>query len=290
MIPYPSYPYIAAAHPDQQANAAVPQAPTPVKGKPPLRATGFIQGEHGALIPVYQPDALDQYMTSTATTGQAPSQDQAQESVQMHSQSLHGQAQGAAAAAIWANYQPQPQIYAYQMAAAAAATQTMPPAVQQQLIHQQVHGHSLTSPNPVSWTAPQQYAAFPAQQLQQQSMSGMHMQSSQHQYTNAPNFGTPPRGGPYLGQGHSHSYEQRPHPFYHRHPPRRDASHAAHGRNNNNLGGSARDSPSRRTANVPASIGSEHHFGAGTVHAKQDGLNMQRSFNQQSQGGGNWSQ
>ncbi len=33
--------------------------------QPPLRPTGFIQGEHGTLIPVYQPEALDQYMSHT---------------------------------------------------------------------------------------------------------------------------------------------------------------------------------------------------------------------------------
>ena len=32
--------------------------------QPPLRATGFIQNEHGTLIPVYQREALDQYMAN----------------------------------------------------------------------------------------------------------------------------------------------------------------------------------------------------------------------------------
>ncbi|KAI0719931.1 hypothetical protein C8T65DRAFT_22412 [Cerioporus squamosus] len=32
--------------------------------QPPLRATGFIQNEHGTLIPVYQREALDEYMAN----------------------------------------------------------------------------------------------------------------------------------------------------------------------------------------------------------------------------------
>ncbi|TFK56697.1 hypothetical protein OE88DRAFT_1730160 [Heliocybe sulcata] len=34
-------------------------------GQPPLRPTGFVQNEHGMLVPVYQPEALGQYMTSS---------------------------------------------------------------------------------------------------------------------------------------------------------------------------------------------------------------------------------
>lgn len=37
--------------------------------QPPLRPTGFIQNEHGALIPVYQREALDQYMASAHPGG-----------------------------------------------------------------------------------------------------------------------------------------------------------------------------------------------------------------------------
>ncbi|KAI0669759.1 hypothetical protein C8Q78DRAFT_143104 [Trametes maxima] len=40
--------------------------------QPPLRATGFIQNDQGTLIPVYQRDALDQYMANVQG-GQAPS-------------------------------------------------------------------------------------------------------------------------------------------------------------------------------------------------------------------------
>jgi hypothetical protein len=38
--------------------------PTSPRGQAPLQPTGFIQNEQGTLIPVYQPEALDQYMAS----------------------------------------------------------------------------------------------------------------------------------------------------------------------------------------------------------------------------------
>ncbi|KAK7695345.1 hypothetical protein QCA50_002536 [Cerrena zonata] len=40
--------------------------------QPPLRATGFIQGEHDTLIPVYQPEALTQYMSETSQNAPIP--------------------------------------------------------------------------------------------------------------------------------------------------------------------------------------------------------------------------
>ncbi|TCD68103.1 hypothetical protein EIP91_011556 [Steccherinum ochraceum] len=110
MQPYPQYPYPYAFLPpgyvashsstpdgtgfpagphagwvavnDAQKNASFPidreQSPMayghPVT-QPPLRPTGFMQGEQG-LIPVYQPDALNRYMTtggqSDSPSGQAP--------------------------------------------------------------------------------------------------------------------------------------------------------------------------------------------------------------------------
>ncbi|KAJ8487305.1 hypothetical protein ONZ51_g4267 [Trametes cubensis] len=42
--------------------------------QPPLRATGFIQNEQGTLIPVYQREALDQYMANVHGTQPDPSQ------------------------------------------------------------------------------------------------------------------------------------------------------------------------------------------------------------------------
>jgi hypothetical protein len=54
----PFVPYSTYCQPQPQ-----PQ-PQQQNGQAPLVPTGFIQGEQGTLIPVYQPEALDQYMTS----------------------------------------------------------------------------------------------------------------------------------------------------------------------------------------------------------------------------------
>ncbi|KAJ7170094.1 hypothetical protein C8R46DRAFT_223301 [Mycena filopes] len=53
-ISYPAYP--------ARPNVGVDQ--TTPRGQAPLQPTGFIQNEQGTLIPVYQPEALDQYMAS----------------------------------------------------------------------------------------------------------------------------------------------------------------------------------------------------------------------------------
>ena len=50
--------------PDAVADPTQPLNPQAQGAQPPLRATGFIQNEHGALIPVYQRDALHQYMAN----------------------------------------------------------------------------------------------------------------------------------------------------------------------------------------------------------------------------------
>ncbi|RPD82415.1 hypothetical protein L226DRAFT_564990 [Lentinus tigrinus ALCF2SS1-7] len=47
---------------DMTGSAATPSASGGHMSQPPLRATGFIQNEQGALIPVYQREALDEYM------------------------------------------------------------------------------------------------------------------------------------------------------------------------------------------------------------------------------------
>ncbi|KAF7347648.1 RNA binding protein [Mycena venus] len=47
--------------------------PSSPRGQAPLQPTGFIQNEQGTLIPVYQPEALDQYMASNqAAPGATP--------------------------------------------------------------------------------------------------------------------------------------------------------------------------------------------------------------------------
>ncbi|KAI0824992.1 hypothetical protein BC628DRAFT_274704 [Trametes gibbosa] len=62
-------------HADKTANINERELPHPLQtqAQPPLRPTGFIQNEQGTLIPVYQRDALDQYMASTHANQAAPS-------------------------------------------------------------------------------------------------------------------------------------------------------------------------------------------------------------------------
>lgn len=46
--------------------------PTLLHSQAPLVPTGFIQGDQGMLVPVYPPDALNQYMAGNQEQGQAP--------------------------------------------------------------------------------------------------------------------------------------------------------------------------------------------------------------------------
>lgn len=62
-----SYPPVPAYNDQTQSQSAQPY-PFQSHQQPPLRPTGFIQGQHGMLIPVYQPEALHQYMSSTDQT------------------------------------------------------------------------------------------------------------------------------------------------------------------------------------------------------------------------------
>lgn len=56
---------VAAGHPGVANN------PTLLHAQAPLIPTGFIQGDQGMLVPVYPPDALNQYMAGNQDQGQA---------------------------------------------------------------------------------------------------------------------------------------------------------------------------------------------------------------------------
>ena len=78
MIPYMPYPPAPPSYGNQH-QAHIANASQGQSDQPPLQPTGFIQGQHGMLIPVYQPDALQQYMSNTeqspsASNHQAPTQ------------------------------------------------------------------------------------------------------------------------------------------------------------------------------------------------------------------------
>ncbi|PBL00508.1 hypothetical protein ARMGADRAFT_382575 [Armillaria gallica] len=70
-IPYPAFP----SRPTHHADSSVPQQAQ--VQQPPVIPTGFIQNDQGTLIAVYQPEAIDQYMTggqvsTPPNSGQAP--------------------------------------------------------------------------------------------------------------------------------------------------------------------------------------------------------------------------
>ena len=66
MSSHHSYPSIQQDN--DQGHSSAPQSNV----QPPLRPTGFIQGEHGTLIPIYHPEALDQYMANSQHTQTPP--------------------------------------------------------------------------------------------------------------------------------------------------------------------------------------------------------------------------
>ncbi|THH19048.1 hypothetical protein EW146_g2051 [Bondarzewia mesenterica] len=66
---YPAYPMVTAIQEPSKPNPAPPSDMQQLQ--PPLLPTGFIQGEDG-LVPVYPPEALDQYMSNSG--GQSQSQ------------------------------------------------------------------------------------------------------------------------------------------------------------------------------------------------------------------------
>ncbi|PBK76730.1 hypothetical protein ARMSODRAFT_1011957 [Armillaria solidipes] len=70
-IPYPAFP----SRPTHNTDSSVPQQAQ--VQQPPVIPTGFIQNDQGTLIAVYQPEAIDQYMTggqvsTPPNSGQAP--------------------------------------------------------------------------------------------------------------------------------------------------------------------------------------------------------------------------
>lgn len=72
-MPYP--PSLGHGSDSGQATAGhlgVTNNPTLLHTQAPLIPTGFIQGDQGMLVPVYPPDALNQYMAGSQDQAQAP--------------------------------------------------------------------------------------------------------------------------------------------------------------------------------------------------------------------------
>ncbi|KAA1468029.1 hypothetical protein DENSPDRAFT_907517 [Dentipellis sp. KUC8613] len=64
--PYPTYPMYGHVVPPADPSKQVHTLPSGSQRQPPLLPTGFLQGEQG-LVAMYQPEALNQYMTSNNT-------------------------------------------------------------------------------------------------------------------------------------------------------------------------------------------------------------------------------
>ncbi|KAH8835461.1 hypothetical protein DL96DRAFT_1702441 [Flagelloscypha sp. PMI_526] len=60
--------YVPYPPPNAPTNADLTSLPVHIPHQAPLQPTGFIQDEHGALIPMYQPSALDHYMSLSQPT------------------------------------------------------------------------------------------------------------------------------------------------------------------------------------------------------------------------------
>lgn len=137
---------------DSSHSSSSSQPSTPARGQPPLHATGFIQGEHGTLIPVYQQEALNEYMS-----GSSPR-------VPMHPQGpLPMQFQGAqsqgtvTAAPTWHSYAPNPQFYAYAMPQPVSIVpSSSPPACAQQQMQHDMQGRTMQPAPPPPWSMPNQ--------------------------------------------------------------------------------------------------------------------------------------
>lgn len=274
-VPFAPYPYmiVPPANTELARTGATSSQPvTPVKDQPPLQPTGFIQGEHGSLIPLYQPDALQEYMN---VNGLSPIQHQGQPHVPAAatSQAVAGpQPQGFIAAHMWPGYSHQPQYFAYPVPTASAPaatavpnTSTPPAAAQQQAIHQQIHGQAMQASGPASYVSPGMVAASHPNASQQQQQPPMVFQGGAgpgmpppYYATAHPNAGAPPivpaRAGPHVGHTAHGNTPERHNSYVNKHPPRRDPG-PHHGRNIHGPGpnnGTVRSSPAAQSVNRSA--------------------------------------
>ncbi|EJD03642.1 uncharacterized protein FOMMEDRAFT_166994 [Fomitiporia mediterranea MF3/22] len=159
-VPFTPFPYTIVPPSTGEApnsSTATSQLPTSARGQPPLHATGFIQGEHGTLIPVYQPDALCDYMNGSSPTRGAGG---ARDSSVVSGGFPSTQQQNLVAAQMWHSLPHIPQFIAYPIPPASAvgvsSSTTSPTAVQQPTGQQQMQGQVPQAPNSTaaSYTAP----------------------------------------------------------------------------------------------------------------------------------------
>ncbi|KAL5519269.1 hypothetical protein ACEPAH_952 [Sanghuangporus vaninii] len=159
-IPFTPYPYIVVppANTDVSRSATVTssQPTTPVKSQPPLHPTGFIQGEHGVLIPMYQPEALSDYMSGCSPTQNATAP---RASTMSAGAAFVGQQQSnLSSVQMWHGYTHAPQFIAYPVPPASSVgvtTSATPPGLVQ---HHASPQHMLGQPLQVSASHPGSYA------------------------------------------------------------------------------------------------------------------------------------
>lgn len=71
-MPYPPPGHSSDVGQANVIHQGVANNPTVLHTQAPLIPTGFIQGDQGMLVPVYPPDALNQYMAGNQDQGQVP--------------------------------------------------------------------------------------------------------------------------------------------------------------------------------------------------------------------------
>ncbi|TDL28259.1 hypothetical protein BD410DRAFT_353854 [Rickenella mellea] len=245
VVSYTPYPYAA---PSELPGSTYPQNQPAAKAQPPLRPTGFIQGEHGALIPVYQPEALDQYMT-TLSTGHATN---LSTSGSGSGQST-GLAQGIATTPnpAWPTYPTHPPIYAYQLSAGVEGS-AVPPVSRLQPIPQHIHGQPMIMSNSPTWNPPQY---MPVHVQHSHDISTPQAQTLHTTIQNTAATVTPQHSR--IGIINGATPDFRPFPIYHRHIPRRDGTQQNLVRSTESAGGTrpTQGVADRRVKNMTSSVG-----------------------------------
>ncbi|CAL1694040.1 unnamed protein product [Somion occarium] len=173
--------------------------PTQPGTQPPVRATGFIQGEHGTLIPVYQPEALDQYMSGSQPNAQTRQDDSPQPT-------LPSQVQATAAPTMshpMPMWQPYPQVPMYPYMYHPPSMAPSPTHPGQANIGTPVAGNGRWVPNP-------SVLPYPVSTPQAQHLS----QSQPHLHSTPPPYAVPTPPAAPLGRAPQHRPPPSPNTGY----------------------------------------------------------------------------
>ena len=231
-----------------------------MKSQPPLNATGFIQGEHGVLFPVYPQEALSDYMSGCSPTQTAA----AHASASTTGAVLVGQQQqqpNLPSAQMWHGYPHAPHFIAYPIPPASSVgvtSSTTPPslvsqhAAQQPIASQPLQVPATHHPGPYATssvsstghTIPVHHSIF----TPRSSISSMHSMPPPPPYfvgAYPSSAGVSPSGhrsGFHSNQATHGTPPERSNAYMSRQPPRRDPAHQ-HGRNGQHTYGRGSDAP-----------------------------------------------